>query len=72
MKKDELFASSSALVGQAFWVNKLSLGYIYDFPETHHLQFGLGAVGSVHFIPDALEAVYGTNPTSFLVFARVN
>jgi len=71
VKKDELFVTPSPLAGQAFWINKFSLGYIYDFPETHHVQFGLGAVGSIHFVPHEVEAAYGTNPTSFLIFARV-
>jgi hypothetical protein len=71
VKKDELFTAPDPLAGEAFWVNKLSLGYIYDFPETHQLQFGLGALGSIHFIPGELEDVYGSNPTSFMIFARV-
>ena len=70
VRKDELFAPASPLAGQAFWINKFSLGYIYDFPQSHHVQFGLGAMGSIHVIPDSLEGTYGANPTSFLLFAR--
>jgi hypothetical protein len=71
VQKDELFEEDEPLAGEVFWVNKLSVGYIYDFPETHHVQLGLGVVGSIHFLPDALEDVYGTNPTSFMLFGRV-
>jgi hypothetical protein len=70
VEKDELFEQSSPLAGSVFRVNKLSLGYIYDFPETHGVQFGLGAVGSVHFLPSALDDVYGQTPTSYMLFAR--
>jgi hypothetical protein len=51
VQKDELFNEGEPLAGQVFRVNKLSLGYIYDFPVWHGLQFGVGALGSIHFIP---------------------
>ncbi len=68
--KDELFEEGEPLFGRAFTVNKLSIGYIYDFPETHGVQFGVGAVGSVHFIPADLQSTYGDVPTSYMLFAR--
>jgi len=71
VQKDELFEAGEPLAGSVFWVNKLSVGYIYDFPETHQVQLGLGAVGSIHFLPGELEDVYGTNPTSFMLFGRL-
>ena len=70
VEKDELFTEPSPLAGSIFRVNKLSLGYIYDFPQTHGVQFGVGALGSIHFIPGALEATYGDTPTSYMLFAR--
>jgi hypothetical protein len=71
VEKDELFLEDEPLAGQTFTVNKISVGYIYDFPETHRLQFGVGALGSIHFIPDDLEEVYGDTPLSCMVFGRV-
>jgi hypothetical protein len=68
--KDELFAAPDPLAGKIFWVTKISLGYIYDFPPVHHVQFGMGALGSIHFLPDSLDDSYGDTPTSFMVFAR--
>jgi hypothetical protein len=69
--KDELFQEGEPLFGKAFWVTKLSVGYIYDFPESHHVQFGIGALGSIDFLPDALDAAYGQTPTSYMIFGRV-
>ncbi len=71
VRKDELFEEPSPLAGQTFTVNKLSIGYIYDFPETHHVQLGLGALGSLFFLPSELEDSYGDNPTAFMLFGRV-
>jgi hypothetical protein len=48
----------------------VSVGYIYDFPETHGVQFGFGGLGSVHFLPSALDDVYGDTPASYMIFAR--
>jgi hypothetical protein len=69
--KDELFAPGDPLEGQSFTVNKLCLGYIYDFPKWLHLKFGLGASGSIALLPDSLRSTYGDTPLSFLLFARV-
>ena len=41
VQKDELFEAPSPLAGEVFRVSKLSAGYIYDFPETHGVQFGV-------------------------------
>jgi len=70
VQKDELFEAPDPLAGSVFRVNKLSVGYIYDFPETHGVQFGVGAQGSVHFIPAEIQSSYGDTPTSYMLFAR--
>src|SRR5205085_1704469 len=49
--KDELFLDSAPQAGQIFHVSKLSAGYIYDFATYKHLKFGLGVLGSLHFLP---------------------
>ena len=71
MQKDELFETPDSRTGDVFRVNKLSVGYIYDFPESHGVQFGIGALGSIHFVPGEIEDVYGHNPTSYMLFGRV-
>jgi hypothetical protein len=68
--KDELFDSGPSL-GRTFTVNKISLGYIYDFARWKHTQWGVGGLGSVLLIPDSLKSDYGSAPTSYLLFARV-
>jgi len=72
VEKDELFEESEAQHGEIFNVTKGSIGYIYDFPEWHKMRWGIGGLGSVHFLPDSLEEAYGSDtPASFMVFARV-
>src|SRR5439155_4204810 len=36
VQKDELFMAGDPHAGDTFTINKLSAGYIYDFPEKHH------------------------------------
>jgi hypothetical protein len=69
--KDELFTPGQPLAGRSFNVNKVSVGYVYDFARRQRTEWGLGAVGSVPLLPDALKPAYGTAPGSFMVFARV-
>ena len=71
VKKNELFQEEDGRHSQAFWVNKLGLGYIYDFPEWHHFRWGMGGVGSVAVLPGSLEEDYDDTPVSFMLFARV-
>lgn len=68
--KDELF-DSGPLAGRNFTVNKISLGYIYDFARWKRSQWGVGGVGSIHIVPSELKAAYGGTPGSLMLFARV-
>lgn len=70
VEKDELFHEDDPLHGRVFRVNKMSLGYIYDFPEWKQTQWGIGGLGSVHFLPNRLDSVYDDVPLSFMVFIR--
>ncbi|HEU5048230.1 MAG TPA: hypothetical protein VFT64_10360 [Rickettsiales bacterium] len=70
-QKDELFDETSPLAGETFNVGKLSLGYVYDMPLAEHVKLGLGGLGSVYALPDSLTPYYGSNPASFMLFARV-
>jgi hypothetical protein len=69
--KDELFGEGESFAGKIFTVNKLSIGYIYDFARWHGARFGVGALGSIYFLPEDLQDFYGSLPTSYMLFARV-
>jgi hypothetical protein len=70
VEKDELFPPSDPRDGEVFRVTKMSIGYIYDFPKWHYVRFGLGGLGSVHFLPGQLTPTYGETPVSFMLFVR--
>jgi len=70
--KDELFTHDDPMDGQVFTVNKLSAGYRFDFLSGKTGRWGIGALGSVHVLPDALEPAYGSpTPLSFMIFTRL-
>ena len=69
VKKDELFESGT-LAGEAFWVSKATLGFIHDFNREGNIAWGVGALGSLHFVPGDLKPFYNDRPASFMLFAR--
>ncbi len=69
--KNELFTQDSPLADETFRVGKFSLGYIYDFPAEGHFRFGIGGLASKFSMPGELEPFYGSDPTSYMLFARV-
>lgn len=70
-QKNELFEDNDPRAEDVFNVEKTTVGYIYDFPEWNKMQWGLGGSYSWHFLPSDLDSVYGENPQSFMLFARV-
>ena len=68
--KNDLFASGEPMAGEEFTVNKITVGYIYDFPRWKHAKFGIGGLGSVHILPGTLTSTYGETPLSFMLFVR--
>jgi hypothetical protein len=57
---------------QSFNVGAIQLGYIREVARTHWATIGLGAAGSLNFIPAPLEPYYGSkNPTGMFVFVRM-
>jgi hypothetical protein len=68
--KDELFDHHDPLHGRAFDVSKLTLGVVHDFPRIGSGRLAIGAQASRHWLPAALEPVYGGDPASWLVFVR--
>jgi len=70
VENDELFREGETLYGQMFKVGKLSLGYIYDFASFQRSQIGVGALISRYDVPSDLKGLYGSDPTSYMVFMR--
>jgi hypothetical protein len=72
VQKDELFLPPSAFVGEVFAVNKLSVGYLYEFSTWHFAKPGLGALVSTYDLPSIVNTAYGNQPFSFMLFARIS
>ena len=68
VEKDELFLESDPRAGEIFDVGELTVGYRYDFLRRTHTLVGLGAAGTLSFVPDALHGAYGDTPASVLLF----
>jgi hypothetical protein len=60
------------LAGNQFHVGKLSLGGSRRLVSARRLAFDAGVLGSAYLMPNALEAEYGSNPLSFMVFVRTS
>ncbi len=72
-QKDELFddTPSSSLLGKVFSVAKYSTGYFHSLPVNRHLMLDVGGLFSRYTLPTALNAAYGADPISFIVFTRM-
>jgi hypothetical protein len=67
----ELHHDLPALHDRVLNVNKISLGGIYDFYRTEHVKIGIGGLVSKYLLPDELKPLYGSDPTSGMVFMRL-
>lgn len=67
--EDELF-SSGPLAGSTFTVDKFSLGYLRSIATIGDVDIALGGLGSIYRFDDALDASYGDDPRSFMLFLR--
>ena len=57
---------------QRFNVSTAQLGYIREIARTHWATIGLGAAGTVNFLPSQLEPIYGSRtPMGLFVFLRL-
>jgi hypothetical protein len=72
-QKDELFDDdpASPLFGRVFDVVEYTTGYFRTFPLTHGLVFDAGGLFSRYTLPTRLNATYGADPVSFMLFTRV-
>jgi len=57
--------------GLAHSVGKMSLGAIRDFRVAPHMRFGVGGLWAFNFVPRALEASYGGDPSGAMAFVRL-
>jgi hypothetical protein len=55
-----------------FGVKQLTLGYIYDFAQAPYVTWGVGAAGTISFVPGLLKQAYGSGgtPLSYILFVR--
>ena len=69
--KDEFFPIGTPLDGRLYTVSKLSVGYQRSFPLPHRLAADVGGLVSKYVIPQGLDAAYGADPTSVMLFTRL-
>ena len=69
-EKNELFPEGDPRDGQVFDVGEVSAGYRYDFWRSGHVALGVGALGSVSFVPRSIRDAYSDSPTSGMLFAH--
>lgn len=55
-----------------FNLQQLTLGVARDLPLRGDYQWGVGLQGILNFVPDALQPVYGNDPTGWLIYVRVH
>jgi hypothetical protein len=57
---------------QRFNVSSISLGYIREVTRLRGATLGIGAIGSINFVPSQLETAYGSRrPVGGVVFGRL-
>ena len=69
--KDEFFPVGGPGDGARYTVTKVSLGYQRSLPLPHHLAADVGGLVSRYVIPRGLDAAYGPDPTSVMLFTRI-
>ena len=67
----ELQHDLPGLEGRVLTVNKVTLGGIYDIPIAKQTRLGIGALVSKYRLPGELKPFYSTDPTSYMLFARI-
>ena len=57
--------------GEPYTVAKISVGALRDFTVASHATLGVGALLAINSVDEALEPVYGSNPTGGMLFVRL-
>jgi len=71
VENDDLFEAGDPLHGRVFEIVKLGVGYVRKWPLGDAARWGVGGLVNQYFTPRALDAAYSSDPTSVVVFARV-
>ena len=71
LAETELHHDVPALHDRVLMVNKVSVGGVYDFYRTEHVRAGIGALVSKYALPSELKPLYGSDPTSGMIFGRI-
>jgi hypothetical protein len=53
-----------------FKVGEVTLGYRHDFVRGEHTALGLGASGTLSWVPAEIHGAYGDHPLALVVFLR--
>ena len=70
VEKDELYAKPDPRAGTVYQVEKLSGGLAFEVWPRGPVAFSIGGLASLSRLPDELDADYGKNPISGMVFLR--
>jgi len=72
VENNELLTTGDEHHGPTFTVNKASIGAIRDFALAEHVKVGVGALYALNFVPEGLEAAYGSStPSGAMAFVRL-
>jgi len=69
---DELLRENESLQRQAFKMGKVTLGYFRDLPANGPLKLDVGVLASRHLVPSQVAPSYGRDPTTVMLFVRLN
>ena len=69
--RGEQVETSELAPGPVRTVAKASVGAIRDFEIAPRVTFGVGALYSHNFVPEALEPSYGSDPNGAMAFVRL-
>lgn len=67
----ELVLSPTFPENQEFNLQQATIGVVRDIFRQGDFMWGLGAQTMLNFTPNALEPVYGNDPTGWLIYLRV-
>ncbi len=70
VNKNDLFIAPDPLAHHIFNVQKLTMGYVYEFLHFDHLKWGIGGMWDIPLIPPAIKNRYG-DAFGYMVFLQL-
>ncbi|HEV2611671.1 MAG TPA: hypothetical protein VGU61_15490 [Noviherbaspirillum sp.] len=67
---DDLYRENQSSQHPLFKVKKVTVGYFHDVRFNQEVRFDVGGLVSKHLVSSETN-IYGTNPTSFMMFVRL-